>query len=169
MHKKYHTSLKIMSLGELLTQRAKWLERGDKVVFTNGSFDILHLGHIDFLEKAHNLGDRLIIGLHADSAVKRLRGEDRPVKDEYVRARILAALQFVDAIVIFGEDTPLELIKQIMPDILVKGSDYKVNEIVGADLVLGNGGMVETIDLVEGHSTTKTIVKMRKGVNGFNG
>jgi len=166
MHKKYHTSLKIMSLSELVAQRKKWKERGDKVVFTTGSFDILHLGHIDFLEKAHNLGDRLVIGLRSDSAVKRLRGEDRPVKDEYVRARILAALQFVDAITIFGEDSPLELIKQLMPDILVKGSDYKVSEIVGADIVLGNGGMVETIDLVEGHSTTKTIVKMRKSANG---
>ncbi len=162
MHKKYHTSLKILSQLELLAQRKKWKERGDKVVFTNGCFDILHLGHIDYLEKAHNLGDRLVVGLNSDSSVKRLKGENRPVNNEYARTRILAALQFVDAVVIFGEDTPLELIKLLQPDILAKGSDYKVTEIVGAEIVLANGGLVETIDLVEGYSTSKTIVKLRK-------
>ena len=137
-------------------------QKGDKVVFTNGCFDILHLGHIDYLEKAKALGDQLVIGLNSDASVKQLKGETRPVNEEFARARMLAALGFVDAVCVFGEETPKELIEFILPDVLVKGGDYTVNTIVGADAVMKNGGKVLTIDLVEGFSTTNIIEKLSK-------
>lgn len=139
----------------------KWKNLGEKVVFSNGCFDILHLGHIDYLEKARNLGSKLIIGLNDDNSVKRLKGSERPINDENARARMLSALSFVDAVVLFSEDTPKELITYLIPDILVKGSDYNLSNIVGADTVLANGGEVKTIDLVEGYSTTNLIQKLK--------
>lgn len=157
-----NTSDKIDSL-ESLTQKIKsWKEQGEKVVFTNGCFDILHLGHIDYLEKASKKGGKLVIGLNTDSSVRKLKGEERPVNNEYARARMLAALSFVDAVVSFGEDTPYELIKILQPTTLVKGSDYLAENIVGADIVVAYGGTVETIDLVDGYSTTNIIDKLRK-------
>lgn len=134
---------------------------GKAVVFTNGCFDILHLGHIDYLEKARALGDALIIGLNTDQSVKRLKGADRPVNNEYARARMLAALDFVDAVCAFEEDTPLELIETLVPNILVKGGDYTIETIVGADTVMKHGGKVRTIDLVDGYSTTNLIEKIK--------
>lgn len=139
----------------------KWKNLGEKVVFSNGCFDILHLGHIDYLEKARNLGSKLIIGLNDDNSVKRLKGLERPINDENARARMLSALSFVDAVVLFSEDTPKDLITYLIPDILVKGSDYNLSNIVGADIVLANGGEVKTIDLVEGYSTTNLIQKLK--------
>ena len=139
----------------------KWKNLGEKVVFSNGCFDILHLGHIDYLEKARNLGSKLIIGLNDDNSVKRLKGSERPINDENARARMLSALSFVDAVVLFSEDTPKDLITYLIPDILVKGSDYNLSNIVGADIVLANGGEVKTIDLVEGYSTTNLIQKLK--------
>jgi len=155
-----NTKHKIRTLEELQTYRQKWKDEDEKVVFTNGCFDILHLGHIDYLEKARQKGTRLIVGLNSDASVKRLKGKNRPVNPEYARARLLAALQFTDAILIFEEDTPLNLITTLLPDILVKGSDYSIENIVGAKEVMANGGVVETIDFVEGYSTTQTIEKL---------
>lgn len=145
---------------------AKWLDdchkNGKKIVFSNGCFDILHRGHVEYLAKAAAFGDVMIIGLNTDASVKRLKGPSRPVNDEKSRAFVLAGLEFVSAVVLFDEDTPYNLIKTVQPDVLVKGSDYKPENIVGYDIVTAKGGKVETIDLVEGFSTTKTIEKMKK-------
>lgn len=132
----------------------KWREENQKIVFTNGCFDLLHLGHVDYLAKAKDLGDRLIIGVNTDSSVKRLKGKNRPLQDENSRLHILAALHSVDAVVLFDDDTPYELIKKIQPDILVKGADYKIENIVGYDIVTSRGGSVKTIEFIEGYSTT---------------
>lgn len=139
-----------------------WRFQEKKVVFTNGCFDLLHLGHIDYLSKAADLGDILLVGLNTDASVKRIKGLQRPILDENARAIMLASLQFVDAVVLFDEDTPYELIKQLQPDVLVKGKDYKAEDVVGYDIVMGKGGAVETIDLVEGYSTTTLIEKLRQ-------
>ena len=138
-----------------------WREEGKTIVFSNGCFDILHRGHVEYLSKAADLGDVLIIGLNTDASVKRIKGPSRPVNDENARAVVLAALEFVDAIMFFDEDTPYNLIKRIQPDVLVKGKDYKAEDIVGYDIVTNKGGKVETIELVEGFSTTNTINKMK--------
>jgi rfaE bifunctional protein nucleotidyltransferase chain/domain len=124
-------------------------------------FDLLHWGHITYMAKAAELGDKLIIGLNSDASVKRLKGENRPVNDQSNRAALLATMYFIDAVVVFEEDTPLNLITQIMPDILVKGADYSVENIAGAKEVLANGGEVKTITLVEGHSSTNIINKIK--------
>ena len=140
----------------------EWQAEGHEIVFTNGCFDILHLGHVDYLEKARNLGGRLVLGLNTDASISRLKGPERPMVAENARARVMAALAFVDAVILFAEDTPLELIQTIRPDILVKGDDYAVDNIVGADFVLEHGGRVETIPLVPGFSTSNLIQKIRQ-------
>lgn len=138
-----------------------WKFNNQQVVFTNGCFDILHLGHVDYLEKAAALGKKLVIGVNTDASVKTLdKGKNRPINDEQARMRILAALGFVNAVILFSEPTPLELITTLKPNILVKGNDYSVENIVGADVVLENGGEVKTIELVEGYSTTTIINKI---------
>ncbi|MEB0261505.1 MULTISPECIES: D-glycero-beta-D-manno-heptose 1-phosphate adenylyltransferase [unclassified Mucilaginibacter] len=152
---------KITTLPQLIASIAAWKSEGKKVVFTNGVFDLLHLGHITYLSKAAELGDKLIIGLNADASVKRLKGESRPVNDQNNRAALLAALFFVDAVILFEEDTPRELITHLMPDVLVKGADYTVENIAGAKEVLANGGEVKTITLVDGYSSTSIINKIR--------
>lgn len=139
------------SLDQML---AFWRFKGKKIVFSNGCFDILHRGHVDYLSKAADLGDVLIIGINTDASVHRLKGNTRPINDEQSRAMIVAALSFVTAVVLFDEDTPYELIKKIQPDILVKGNDYLPEEIVGYDVVKAKGGEICTIPLVEGYSTT---------------
>ena len=131
-----------------------WQFQGRKIVFTNGCFDILHLGHIDYLSKAKDLGDLLIIGLNTDQSVSKIKGKNRPIQGEISRAMVLASLGFVDAVVFFGEDTPYNLIKTTQPDILVKGADYKPEDIIGYDIVKNNGGKVVTIEFLEGYSTT---------------
>lgn len=146
---------KIICQKDLSNLILKWREENQKIVFTNGCFDLLHLGHVDYLAKAKDLGDRLIIGVNTDSSVKRLKGENRPLQDENSRLHILAALHSVDAVVLFDDDTPYELIKKIQPDILVKGADYKIENIVGYDIVTSRGGSVKTIEFIEGYSTTK--------------
>ena len=151
---------KLLSREALETKLAEWRSAGETIVFTNGCFDILHRGHVEYLAQAADLGDKLIVGLNTDASVKRLKGESRPVNDEKSRALLLSALQFVDAVVFFDEDTPYELIKQVQPDILVKGNDYKPEEIVGYDIVTAKGGKVLTIDLVEGFSTTNIIKRL---------
>ena len=156
------TSDKIKSLADATLQVKSWQAEGKKVVFTNGCFDLLHLGHVDYLENARNLGDKLAIGLNSDSSVSRFKGPERPLQDQNSRARVLAALQFVDLVVFFNEDTPLELISQLLPNVLVKGSDYLAENIVGADVVKKNGGVVKTIDFVPGYSTTKIVEKIKR-------
>jgi rfaE bifunctional protein nucleotidyltransferase chain/domain len=155
------TSDKIQTWDSIIPEVKSWKERGEKVVFTNGCFDILHLGHADYLEKSRSLGNRLIVGVNTDASVKKLKGPERPVNPEYARARLLAALEFVDAVILFDEDTPFELISHVIPDILVKGNDYTIENIVGADIVMKHGGEVKTISLVDGFSTTGIIGKIK--------
>lgn len=131
-----------------------------KIVFTNGCFDVLHFGHVHYLQQAKKLGDILVIGLNSDDSVRRLKGETRPINGEKERAFVLAALSFVDYVVVFEEDTPKELIEVVKPDVLVKGGDYHIENIVGADFVLQNGGSVTTIPFVEGYSSTQIIEKL---------
>ena len=139
----------------------EWKQAGDKVVFTNGCFDLVHRGHIDSLAKAAEFGDRLIVGLNSDVSVKLLKGENRPLIDQHSRAILLASLLMVDAVILFDEETPYEMIKSIVPDILVKGAEYKTEEIAGYDVVLASGGKVERIELTEGFSTTNLIQKIK--------
>lgn len=146
---------------ELDWQLAVWRFHENKIVFTNGCFDLLHLGHIDYLAKAAGEGTLLIIGLNTDESVKRIKGESRPIMDEQSRAMALAALGFVGAVVLFDNDTPLTLIERIQPDILVKGKDYNSSDIVGADIVEKKGGKVVTMELVEGYSTSAIIDKIK--------
>ena len=150
---------KVTDLPKLKDQITRWRRNGDKVIFTNGVFDLLHIGHITYLSRAAELGDKLIIGLNSDPSVKRLKGDGRPVNDEHSRAIILAALFFVDAVVVFEEDTPLNLIGELLPDVLVKGADYLVENIIGAKEVLANGGEVKTISFIDGYSSTAIIRK----------
>jgi len=155
------TEAKILT-PEILKQRvAMWKFQNRRIVFTNGCFDILHRGHIEYLSSARDLGDILIIGLNTDDSVRRIKGDSRPVQDEETRARVLGSLRFVECITLFNEDTPYELIKLVQPDILVKGGDYTEDQIVGADIVKANGGQVVTIPLTPGHSTTGLIEKIR--------
>ena len=146
---------KILNSGNLENYLAVCKFKSKRIVFTNGVFDLLHLGHIDYLSKAKDLGDILIIGVNTDESAKRLgKGSNRPITDEISRSTIIASLGFVDAVVLFNEDTPYELIKTIQPDILVKGADYKPDEIVGYDVVIAKGGKIETIEFLPGYSTT---------------
>lgn len=139
-----------------------WKNSTHTVVFTNGCFDILHYGHIHYLAEAKALGDRLVIGLNSAASVKRLKGEHRPINDENTRQYILAALECVDAVVVFEEDTPFELIKLIEPDILVKGGDWEPEQIIGSDIVLAKGGQVKSLKFIEGYSTTSIEEKIKK-------
>ena len=139
-----------------------WRFKQKKIVFTNGCFDLLHLGHIDYLSKAKDCGDVLLVGINTDRSVKMLgKGSNRPITDENARATIIAALHFVDAVVLFDEETPYELIKTVQPDVLVKGSDYLAEDIVGYDVVKEKGGKVITIDFLPGYSTTEIIRKIK--------
>ena len=145
---------KILNAKDLQKQLGQWRQQGLKIVFTNGCFDLLHRGHVEYLSKAADLGDVLVVGLNTDASVRRLKGEGRPVNNEEARALVLASLGVVDAVVLFDEDTPYELIKAVRPEVLVKGADYKPEEIVGYDIVTSYGGLVTTVPLVEGYSTT---------------
>ncbi len=140
-----------------------WRANNYKIVFTNGCFDLLHRGHVDYLTKARDLGDKLFLGLNTDASVSKLKGEHRPIQDEQSRMHIMASLQCVDAVILFDEETPYELIKSVQPDILVKGADYKPENIVGYDIVTAKGGEVITLEFLEGYSTT-SIEKKIKGI-----
>lgn len=153
---------KITSIANAKEVVKTWQSEGKKVVFTNGVFDLLHIGHITYLAKAAELGDKLIIGLNADSSVKRIKGESRPINDQNSRAALLASFFFVDAVVIFEEDTPLNLISTLLPDVLIKGADYNIENIVGAKEVLANGGEVKTITFVDGYSSTSIINRIKE-------
>ena len=150
----------LQSIESKIITISRWQEirnEDHKVVFTNGCFDVLHRGHVTYLAAARDLGDCLVVGLNSDASVKRLKGENRPINNENDRALVLAALSFIDYIILFEEDTPKNLIEQVKPDILVKGGDYKIEDIVGADFVQKNGGKVLTIPFVDGYSSTKII------------
>ena len=148
-----------MTREQLSAAVAGWRAQGSKVVFTNGCFDLLHLGHVDYLEQARYLGDALVVGLNTDASVGSLK-PGRPIQDETARARILASLAFVDAVVLFGEPTPLVLIGLVQPDVLVKGDDYAISGIVGHELVLNRGGQVLTVPLVPGYSTSRIVERI---------
>ncbi|GAB4171812.1 MAG: D-glycero-beta-D-manno-heptose 1-phosphate adenylyltransferase [Calditrichia bacterium] len=151
---------KLYRLNEFLPFREKLSKTHKKLVFTNGCFDIIHRGHVEYLTKAKHLGDVLVVGLNTDDSVRRIKGDKRPLVDQDSRAVVLSALEVVDYIIFFDDDTPLELIKAIKPDVLVKGADYRVEDIVGADVVLASGGEVKPIELTEGFSTSSLIEKI---------
>ena len=162
---------KLATTTEAVQRIAKWKLQNDKIVFTNGCFDILHKGHVTYLSKAADLGNKLVVAINTDASVKRLgKGDDRPVNPEEARAFVLSALGFIDMVVLFDNDTPLELIQELKPDVLVKGADYDPNEtdssskkyIVGSDVVRCYGGSVEAISLVDGFSTTGIIQKLKR-------
>ncbi len=136
-----------------------WRFKNEKIVFSNGCFDILHKGHVDYLAQAADLGKHLVIGLNSDNSVKKLKGTGRPLQDEKSRQTMLAALHFVSAVIVFDEQTPYELIQAVQPDFLVKGKDYRIEDVVGYDIVTGRGGEVVTIELTPGFSTTSILEK----------
>jgi rfaE bifunctional protein nucleotidyltransferase chain/domain len=154
---------KICSLEEVSAKAKEWQANGEQVVFTNGCFDLLHLGHITYLAEAASLGNKLVVAINSDASVKRLKGTNRPINNEVSRGIMLACFFFIDAIVVFDEDTPLETINSILPDILVKGGDYTIPEIVGAKEVMDNGGKVEVLQFVPGYSSTNIINRIRNG------
>ncbi|MCW3788622.1 D-glycero-beta-D-manno-heptose 1-phosphate adenylyltransferase [Plebeiibacterium sediminum] len=164
MNQKCDFKSKIVSAEKAKEIVSAWQSQGEKVVFTNGCFDLVHRGHVEYLAKAAEKGSKLVLGLNTDSSVQRLKGPSRPIVDEDSRAVLLAALGFIDVVVLFDEDTPYELIKTVQPDVLVKGADYKPEDIVGYDVVTGRGGSVETITFVEGFSTTNIIEKISEEV-----
>ena len=151
----------MLTQSQLAEKVREWQKENKQVVFTNGCFDIVHLGHIDYLEKAAALGDILVVGLNTDASVSGLKGPFRPIIAEHSRARLIAALGFVDAVVLFDEPTPLELIRALGPQVLVKGDDYQQSNIVGADDVIAKGGKVMTIPLVKGYSTSSIVEKIK--------
>jgi rfaE bifunctional protein nucleotidyltransferase chain/domain len=153
---------KIFSLENLKTQVEKWKATGEKVVFTNGCFDIVHQGHIEVLARTADLGTKLIIGLNSDSSIQKLKGKNRPIIDEQSRAILLASFSFVDAVVLFSEETPINLISTLLPDVLAKGGDYKIETIVGCKVVQENGGKVILVPFVDGFSSTTIIDKIKE-------
>ncbi|MFH2094570.1 MAG: D-glycero-beta-D-manno-heptose 1-phosphate adenylyltransferase [Bacteroidota bacterium] len=155
------THSKILSGAELDRMIAFWRFKNKSIVFTNGCFDLIHPGHIEYLSAAKDLGDILVVGINTDQSVRRLKGPSRPLMDEKSRVLAIASFSFISAAVLFDEDTPAVLISRIMPDVLVKGADYKTEEIAGADIVINNGGRVETIALTEGYSTSAIIEKIQ--------
>ncbi len=158
------TDKRILDLVSVQRMANIWRMKGDRIVFTNGCFDILHRGHVEYLEEAAALGDRLVIGLNSDASVRRQgKGPDRPLNDQDSRAKVLSAIRHVDAVVIFEEDTPLELIQALGPDVLVKGGDWSEERIVGAGYVRSYGGEVRSLKLVEGFSTTALVERIRHG------
>jgi len=152
----------VVQKNELVSIRARLKREGKRVVFTNGCFDLLHLGHVEYLQKAKNLGDVLVVGINDDASVRRLKGAPRPITPENDRALIIAALAAVDYTCLFSEDTPLELITALRPDVLVKGADWAVDAVVGKKLVEGFGGTVRTIEFVPNRSTSGIIAKIRE-------
>jgi len=149
-------------IAALLEERAAWRRSGRRLVFTNGCFDLLHPGHVQLLETARALGDVLVVGLNADASVVRLKGPARPVVPEAERAEALLAMEAVDHVVIYEDDTPLAAIQALLPDVLVKGADWAAGTIVGADVVLANGGRVERVPLVPGRSSTSLLAQARR-------
>ena len=162
----FHNQLKekVVSQDQALKELKAWREKNKKIIFTNGCFDIIHPGHIDYLSQARDLGDILVLGLNTDQSVRRLnKGSNRPINDERTRAYVLAGLASVDLIVFFDEETPYNLIKLLQPNVLLKGNDYEVEKIIGFDILKENGGEVITIPFLEGYSTSSLIKKIIEG------
>ena len=158
-----HIQFKIVTLPELLDRLQQLRSQSAPVVvFTNGCFDLVHQGHVDYLSRARDLGDLLVVGLNSDASVRRLKGEERPISHQNSRAHVLAAFECVDFVVLFDDDTPLRLIESVVPDVLVKGGDYDRATVVGADFVEQHGGRLELIPLVPGESTTRMVERMRQ-------
>lgn len=161
---------KIQSLEAFSNTLQKWKNEGETIVFTNGCFDLVHVGHVDYLEKSKALGTKLIVGVNTDASVSRFKGPSRPIANEQSRYRVLAAMEFIDAVIPFNDDTPLQLISAIVPNVLVKGNDYLAEEtdpksrkyIVGSDIVRHAGGKVTTVELIEGFSTSLLIEKIKQ-------
>ncbi|MET4082043.1 rfaE bifunctional protein nucleotidyltransferase chain/domain [Pedobacter sp. UYP30] len=160
--KKASIALKVFSKESLLDQVKIWKKEGKKIVFTNGCFDLIHPGHVAYLHEAATLGDVLVVGLNNDSSVKKIKGEERPINNEFSRLQLLAAMFFIDAVVLFNEETPFELIELVKPDVLVKGGDYTIENIVGAAETIKRGGEVKVLDFLPGYSSTKIIEKIKK-------
>lgn len=152
---------KIFAREPLAAKAEEWRASGKKIVFTNGCFDLLHAGHLAYLSEAASLGDILIVALNTDKSVQQLKGPSRPVNNETTRAAMLASMFFIDGVVLFSEDTPLDLIKQIKPDVLVKGGDYEIHQIAGAAETLANGGEVKVLDFLPGYSSSAIIEKIK--------
>lgn len=159
---KYTLTQKILSKDDLVAKTQQWKNSGKKVVFTNGCFDIIHPGHIAYLGEAADLGDILIVGLNTDQSVCQLKGENRPINNEFSRTQLIAAMFFVDAVVLFNEETPLELINAVEPDVLVKGGDYNLENIVGAKETLSRGAEVKVLNFLPGYSSSLIIEKIKK-------
>jgi rfaE bifunctional protein nucleotidyltransferase chain/domain len=151
---------KIKSLEQAMLTISEWKEK-ETIVFTNGCFDLLHMGHIDYLSKAKDLGSKLVIGLNSSESVKRLKGPSRPINSDESRSILLAALEFVDLVILFGEETPINLISNILPNVLAKGGDYNYHTIIGAKKVTDYGGKVEAIPFLDGYSTTNIVAKIQ--------
>tara|TARA_Y100001970_G_C14247635_1_gene869470 strand:- start:1676 stop:2170 length:495 start_codon:yes stop_codon:yes gene_type:complete len=160
MSVKKNTKNKIIPISEIPGRVSEWRREGRSIVFTNGCFDLLHAGHVWFLQEASNFGDILIIGLNSDDSVRKIKGENRPILSQEDRSFLLSSLEVTDYVIIFDEETPLNLIKEICPNVLVKGGDYIKEDIVGYDFILKNGGRVDVIKLVEGKSTTGILKKI---------
>ena len=152
---------KILDKERLLVKLTDWKEESKKIVFTNGCFDLIHLGHIEVIARSADLGDILIIGMNTDNSIKRLKGKNRPIVEEISRAKQLAALEFVDAVVLFDQDTPIDLIKVINPNVITKGGDYNTDQVIGNDIVTQNDGEVVIIPLTQGYSTTSILEKIK--------
>lgn len=161
MNHQHTLNQKIVSFSQLKDLAASWKAEGKRIVFTNGCFDLLHAGHVAYLSEAADLGDKLVVGLNSDQSVSCIKGPQRPVNNETTRATLLASMFFIDAVVLFGDDTPLELIKTVLPDVLVKGGDYTADTIVGAQETIANGGSVEVLSFLPGYSSTSIIEKIR--------
>jgi D-glycero-beta-D-manno-heptose 1-phosphate adenylyltransferase len=156
-----HIESKTGNENVLMQKLLLWRFHNDKIVFTNGCFDLLHAGHVQYLAQARSLGNRLVLGLNSDASVRQLKGNHRPINDEKTRSFVLAALEIIDFVVVFDEETPIDLIQKIQPDVLVKGGDYTIDSIVGAAHVLENGGEVKVLSFLEGYSTTNIEQKIR--------
>jgi D-glycero-beta-D-manno-heptose 1-phosphate adenylyltransferase len=157
-----NSSDRVLSSNTLENTIQEYKKQNKKIVFTNGCFDLLHIGHVTYLEEAKKLGDVLVVGINTDESVKKLKGPHRPIQNENDRCAILAALKSVDHTVLFGEETPIDLIKAVKPDVLVKGGDWKIEQIVGSDFVISYGGQVKSLNFVNGKSTTSIIEKSQK-------
>ena len=152
---------KIFNIKDLSKIINEWRLNGDKIVFTNGCFDLIHLGHLEILARSADLGDKLIVGINSDMSIKKIKGNSRPIIEEDSRAKHLAAIEFIDAVVLFNEDTPYDLINILKPDVLTKGGDYKKNDIVGNQLINKEHGKVVIIPLTQGYSTTSILEKIK--------
>ena len=153
--------MSLLEINNIRKHTIEWRKKNTNIVFTNGCFDLLHRGHLDLLSKASTYGDILIVGLNSDSSVRKIKGKERPIENEKIRSNNLLKLKYVNYVIIFNSETPLDLIKTIMPNVLVKGGDYNATTIVGAKEVISNGGKVEIIPLTEGYSTS-SIIKLQK-------